>query len=114
MTSRSESLPKRLRRIREASRTVPADKATVAAEVAIRALGIDPKRAAAASREQDAVFARYVYAGVLYRLCRMSYQAIGRRLGCGKASAQARIASFERLAERDEILAKVNATLAKL
>lgn len=114
VTSRSESLVKRLERIRDGSRTVPGDKALVAAGVAIRALGIDPARAKAACREQDAVIARYVYAGVLYRFCRMSYLAVGRRLGCGKATAQARIASFERLRERDEIIERVKVALAKL
>ena len=114
MTSRSESLVRRLERIRDGSRTVPADKAVVAAGVAIQSLGIDPKRASAACKEQDAVVARYVYAGVLYRFCRMSYLAVGRRLGCGKATAQARIASFERLRERDEIIERVKSALAKL
>jgi len=112
--SRSESLPRRLASIRESARTVPADKALVAAGVAIRALGIDPERARSACREQDAVIARYVYAGVLYRFCRMSYQAVGRRLNCGKASAQARIASFERMRERDEVVERVKAALAKM
>ena len=114
MTSRSESLVKRLARIREGSRTVPGDKALTAAGIAIRALGVDPARAKAACREQDAVLARYVYAGILYRFCRMSYLAVGRRLGCGKATAQARIASFERLPERDEIIERVRSALAKM
>lgn len=114
MASRSDSLVRRLERIREGSRTVPADKALVAAGVAIRALGIDPARAKATCREQDAVLARYIYAGILYRFCRMSYLAVGRRLGCGKATSQARIAAFERLRERDEIIERAKGALAKI
>jgi hypothetical protein len=110
MTSLSESLA----RIREGTRTVPLEKATLAAQVAIQALGIDPKRAGAATREPDAVLARYVIAGVLYRFCRVSYAQLGRKLRCGKATAQARIAAFERLKERDTVLKAAKVALGKL
>jgi hypothetical protein len=114
MTSRSDRLPDRLRKIREASRTVPSDKAMVASEYAIRSMGIDPARASSPTREQDAVLARCIVAGLLYRMCRMSYMAVGRKMGCGKATAQARIASFERLKERDVIIAKASEGLSKM
>lgn len=114
MTCRSDRLPSRLRKIRESERNVPSDKALVAAQYAIQCLGIDPARASSPTREQDAVLARCICAGLLYRMCRLSYTAVGRKLGCGKATAQARIASFERMRERDGIIASANAGLAKL
>jgi hypothetical protein len=108
------SLSDTLKGIRASSRTVPFDKAALAAQVAIQALGIDPKRAGAATREPDAVLARYVIAGVMYRHCRVSYAQLGRRLRCGKATAQARIAAFERLKERDTVLKAAKAALGKI
>lgn len=114
MTSRFDRLPARLRKIRESSRIVSYDKAMEAASYAIQCLGIDPARASSPTREQDAVVARCVFAGLLYRMCRMSYLAVGRKMGCGKATAQARIASFERMNERTECIANANHALQKL
>lgn len=114
MTSRSDSLADRLRTIRDSSRVVSPDAAIEAASVVVRLMGIDPNRANSPTREQDAVFVRQVYAGALYWLCRLSYVAVGRRVGCGKASAQARIAAFARLNERDAILDKIKAVLARM
>lgn len=110
MTSLSDSL----RAIRSGTRTVPADRALLAAQVALQAIGVDPKRASAVTREQDAVLARYVIAGVLYRFCRLSYVQVGRKLRCGKATAQARISAFERHPERDTILKAAKGALGKL
>ena len=108
------SLSESLARIREGPRNVQVEAATLAAQVAIQSLGIDPKRAASATREPDAVLARYIIAGVLYRFCRVSYAQLGRRMRCGKAAAQARIAAFERLRERDAVLKAAKAALGKL
>ena len=108
------SLSESLARIREGPRTVPVEAATLAAQVAIQSLGIDPKRAASATREPDAVIARQIIAGVLYRFCRVSYAQLGRRLRCGKAACQARIAAFERLRERDAVLKAAKAALGKI
>lgn len=108
------SLSDTLRAIREGSRTASPDRAMVAAQVALQAIGIDPKRAGSATREPDAVLARYVIAGVLYRFCRVSYAQLGRKLRCGKATAQARIAAFERLRERDAVLKAARVALGKL
>lgn len=108
------SLSETLRQIRQGSRTTTHDRALVAAQVALQAIGVDPKRAGSTTREPDAVLARYVIAGVLYRLCRVSYAQLGRKLRCGKATAQARIAAFERLKERDTVLKAAKVALGKI
>ncbi len=108
------SLSETLAGIRAGTRTVPVEKALLVAQVAVQSLGIDPKRASSSTREPDAVLARYVIAGVLYRLCRVSYTQVARRLRCGKATAQARIAAFERLKERDTVLKAAKVALGKL
>lgn len=114
MRSRSDNITDHLRTIRESSRTVSPEAAIQAAQVAVRQMGVDPSRASSATREQDAVFVRQVYAGALYWLCRMSYVAVGRRVGCGKASAQARIAAFARLKDREAILERIRAVVARM
>ena len=108
------SLSKTLAGIRAGSRTAPYESAMLAAQVAIQSLGIDPKRAGSATREPDAVLARYVIAGVLYRFCRVSYAQLGRKLRCGKATAQARISAFERLKERDSLLSAAKIALGRI
>lgn len=100
--------------IRASTRTVAPDRAIAAAQIAVHSLGIHPDRAKSAVREPDAVVARYVIAGVLYRLSRVSYRQVARIVGCGKAAAQARIARFERLPERDAVLATVRHALARI
>ena len=96
------------------SRTVAPDRAIEAARVAIRSLGVNPDRARSAVRESDAAWARQVIAGVLYRLSRVSLQRAATILRCGKATARARIARFERLPDRDDVLARARAALAKM
>jgi alkylated DNA nucleotide flippase Atl1 len=44
----------------------------------------------------------------------VSYRQVARIVGCGKAAAQARIARFERLPERDAVLATVRNALARI
>ncbi len=109
-TSRSDVL----QRIRATRRTVAPDRAMLAAEVAIRSLGINPDRARSAVREPDACLARAILAGVLYRMSLVSLRQVGRYMKCGKATAQARLMRFERLGQRDEILAAARAALAKM
>jgi hypothetical protein len=108
------SLSESLRAIREGSRTATPERAVVAAQAALQAIGVDPKRAGSSTREPDAVLARYVIAGVLYRFCRVSYTQVARKLRCGKATAQARIAAFERLKERDTVLKAAKVALGKI
>ena len=96
------------------TRTVMPDRALEAARVAIRALGVNPDRANSAVRESDAAWARQVLAGVLYRMSRVSLQRAATIMRCGKATARARIARFERMPERDDVLSRVKQALAKM
>lgn len=95
-------------------RTVAPDRALEAARVAIRSMGVNPDRAASAVREADAAWARQVLTGVLYRMSRVSLQRAATLMRCGKATARARIARFERLPDRDEVLSRVRQALAKM
>jgi hypothetical protein len=103
-----------LERVRASTRTVAPDRAILAAEAAIRTLGIDPERAKSAVREQDACLARTIYAGVLYRLSLVSLRQVGRFTNCGKATAQARLVRFEGLEDKEAIVSAARAALAKI
>ena len=103
-----------LGRISATTRTVMPDRAIEAAHAAIRSLGVNPDRAKSAVRETDAVWARKVVAGVLYRMSRVSLQRAATILRIGKATAQARISAFERMTDRDEVLSRVRQALAKM
>ena len=103
-----------LGRIASSSRTVAPDRALEAAHAAIRSMGVNPDRAKSAVRETDAVWARKVTAGVLYRMSRVSLQRAATILRIGKPTAQARISAFERMPDRDEVLSRVRQALAKM
>jgi prolyl-tRNA editing enzyme YbaK/EbsC (Cys-tRNA(Pro) deacylase) len=96
------------------SRTVAPDRAIEAARVAIRSLGVNPDRAASAVRETDAAWARQVIAGVLYRMSRVSLQRAATILRTHKATTRARIAAFERLSDRDEVLSRARQALSQM
>jgi hypothetical protein len=96
------------------SRTVAPDRAIESARVAIRSLGVNPDRAQSAVRETDAAWARQVIAGVLYRMSRVSLQRAATILRCHKATCRARIARFERLPDRDEVLSRARQALSKM
>ena len=108
--SRSDVLSK----IAAGNRTVMPDRAIEAAHAAIRSLGVNPDRAKSAVRQVDAVWARKVCAGVLYRMSRVSLQRVATILRIGKATAQARISAFERMPDRDEVLSRVRQALARM
>ena len=108
--SRSDTLAE----IAKGNRTVAPDRAIEAARVAIRSLGVNPDRAASAVRETDAAWARQVIAGVLYRLSRVSLQRAATILRTHKATTRARIAAFERLPDRDDVLSRARQALAKM
>ena len=108
--SRSDTLLE----IAKGNRTVMPDRAIEAAHAAIRSLGVNPDRAKSAVRQVDAVWARKVTAGVLYRMSRVSLQRVATILRIGKATAQARISAFERMPDRDEVLSRVRQALSKM
>ena len=108
--SRSDTLLE----IAKGNRTVMPDRALEAAQAAIRSMGVNPDRAKSAVREVDAVWARKVCAGVLYRMSRVSLQRVATILRIGKATAQARISAFERMPDRDEVLSRVRQALSKM
>ena len=111
---RSRSNP--LDKVRASVRTVAPDRALLAAEAAIRSLGIDPDRANSAVREPDACLARAIYAGVLYRLSYVSLRQVARHTNCGKATAQARLSRFESIdgPEKSRIMDMAHKALAKI
>ena len=98
---RSRSNP--LDKVRASVRTVEPDRALLAAEAAIRSLGIDPDRAKSVVREPDACLARAIYAGVLYRLSFVSLRQVARHTNCGKATAQARLMRFESIEDQEKV-----------
>ena len=108
--SRSDTLLE----IAKGNRTVMPDRALEAAQAAIRSMGVNPDRAKSAVRQVDALWARKVCAGVLYRMSRVSLQRVATILRIGKATAQARISAFERMPDRDEVLSRVRQALSKM
>jgi hypothetical protein len=55
-----------------------------------------------------------VIAGVLYRMSRVSLQRAATILRTHKATTRARIAAFERLPDRDEVLSRARQALSKM